>query len=209
MDQKKICASEIKKPPLLTIFISLVCMAAFLSTPIASRLIFDREAILNGQVWRLLSCHLVHFTPSHLIYNLFAFVIASWILERKSLCHLLIIYSLTAVSISMALLIFAPDMDFYGGVSGMACGLLYYCALLKQREPHLKGLCRCVLLCIPIKLALETYHQTSVLPYFEPQPFVMMPVSHIAGVVSAILLYGVISLLSAGKSRRNFHLLSG
>lgn len=179
--------------PLLTFSIIFICIVSFLLPEAASVFIFDREAILNGELWRLFSSHWVHFTDNHLIYNLFAFITAGWIIEKNSCYQFLLLYISMAFFICIVLLIFSPGMTYYGGLSGIACGLIYYCALLKNREQNWRAVCRFVIICIPIKIAIELYSNTSVLPYFGHQPFVIMPVSHIVGVVVAVIFYFVIN----------------
>ncbi len=178
-----------KRLPILTLSIVLISMVSFFSSEIASVLIFDRQAILRGEIWRLFSSHLVHFTRTHLVYNLFAFGIAGWIVERKSSSLLLFLYICMAPVMGMALLVFKPGMLFYGGLSGIACGLIYYIALLKMKEAPWKIMSRAIIICLPIKLVIELYTHASVLPYWEHQPFVIMPISHVAGVVMACLFY--------------------
>ena len=38
--------------------------------PAPAGLLFDRAALANGEVWRLLTGHLVHSDPAHLAWNL-------------------------------------------------------------------------------------------------------------------------------------------
>ncbi len=178
-----------KKLPIITFTIGFICTVSFLFPDISSMLIFDRRAIYNGEIWRLFSAHYVHMTISHLIYNLSVFVIAGWIIERKNYWHLLISYFLTAVIISISLLFFNPGMTYYGGLSGISCGLIYYCALLKIKKERWRFMCQCIIIFLPMKIAIELYSNASVLPYWGHQPFVVMPVSHVMGIATALLFY--------------------
>lgn len=178
-----------KRLPILTFSIVFICIVSFVFSKIASVLIFDRNAILNGEIWRLLSSHCVHLTINHLVYNLFVFVIAGWIVENKSYYHLLFLYILMAFGIGLVLLILKPDMIYYGGLSGIACGLIYYSALLKMEEASWRIVCQLITICLPVKIAIELYCNASVLPYWGHQPFIIMPISHVMGVAMAFLFY--------------------
>jgi rhomboid family GlyGly-CTERM serine protease len=201
MDKKE-AQKLMKKLPILTFSIIFISMISFLSPEIASVLIFDREAILNGEIWRLFSSHCVHLTINHLIYNLFAFVITGWIVERKSYYQLLFLYILMAFVICMTLLLFKPDMIYYGGLSGIACGLIYYSALLKMEEERWRIICQCITIFLPVKIAIELYSNASVLPYWGHQPFVIMPVSHVMGIATALFFYFGVKYIQSCSRRR-------
>jgi len=188
MEQKE-AQTLIKKLPIITFSIVFISMLTFLLPEAGSILIFDREAIYNGDIWRLFSSHCVHFTTNHLVYNLFVFLISGWIVESKSYFQLLFLYTVMAFSICMALLLFKPGMIYYGGLSGISCGLIYYCALLKMGEEHWRTVCQCIIVILPVKVAIELYGNASVLPYWGHQPFVIMPISHAMGIATALFFY--------------------
>src|SRR5580698_8778088 len=48
-------------------------------------LVYDRRAILSGQIWRLFTGHWVHFSTSHLVYDSLALGIAGWMIETQKL----------------------------------------------------------------------------------------------------------------------------
>ena len=62
--------------PWLTLLLSgLVAALYLLLGPAPPRLVFDHARVAQGEVWRLLSGHLVHSDAAHLAWNLAAFVI--------------------------------------------------------------------------------------------------------------------------------------
>lgn len=187
MDQKE--AQTLKKIPIITFSIVFISMGNFFLPETTSILIFDREAIFNGEIWRLFSSHWVHFSINHLVYNLLVFVISGWIVERKSYSQFLFLYTLMTFGICLALLLFKPGMIYYGGLSGISCGLIYYCALLKMGEEHWRTVCQGIIIFLPVKVAIELYSNASILPYWGHQAFVIMPVSHAMGIAIAVLFY--------------------
>src|SRR5437868_2545981 len=46
--------------------------------------VYDCEAILRGEIWRMFTGHWVHFSTSHLTYDAFALGIAGFILEQRN-----------------------------------------------------------------------------------------------------------------------------
>jgi len=185
--------SRMKGLPILTPLILFVSALSFISPEITSVFIFDRDAVVQGEVWRLFSSHFVHFTDTHLAYNLLAFGVAGWVVERKSYLHFGLLYVLMAFVISTSLFILKPAMSFYGGLSGMACGLIFYCALLGAGEPgSWRTICKLIIFFLPIKIIIEAYNSASVLPYWGQQPFVIMPISHVTGILAALMFYIVL-----------------
>ena len=190
--------------PILTAIVSLISVLSFLFPEIASVLIFDRDAVLRGEVWRVLSCHCVHFTATHLAYNLAAFGVAGWIVERKGYPLFGLLYVLTASVISTSLLILKPAMTYYGGLSGIACGIIFYGALVRAKEPGpWRRMCQFIVICLPVKIAIELCSSASILPYWGQQRFVLMPMSHAAGIGVAFLFFVVVTTAGRYPNRQD------
>jgi len=119
----------IRKLPVITTLMvgSGVVIALFPSW--SSWLIYDRSAILSGEIWRMFTGHLVHFSPSHLVYDLLALGIAGWIIETQKLPHFGWLCLLTPWLISAILLLFEPHMKLFGGLSALATTAIVYLAL--------------------------------------------------------------------------------
>jgi rhomboid family GlyGly-CTERM serine protease len=162
-------------------------------------LIYDRAAIFKGEVWRLFSSHLVHFTKLHLFYNLMAFGVAGWIIEYRGYQHFVPLCLLMAFFISVFLMVMKPGMIYYGGLSGLASGAVYYLALFGLRESHpWRLVCIVTLFFVPIKIFLEMDMNQSIFAYSGP--FMIMPLSHIIGCLVAVFLFLV---YSSGNSYRD------
>jgi len=196
--------SIIMRIPKVTCFILVVSVISSISPEIASVFIFDRSAILKGEVWCILTCHFVHFSNLHLGYNLLAFGIAGWIIENKDYRHFSRLCILMAALISISLFILEPDVSYYGGLSGMACGSIYYCALWGTSENRSwRTICMLVIFIVPIKIADEICNSASVLPYWGQQTFVPMPTSHLIGTVVATLNYLIDKYKQTAQANRS------
>lgn len=189
MDEKK-QKSIIMGLPIFPILIILVSLLSSVLPELSSVFIFDRSALVRGEIWRMFTCHFVHFSYPHLSYNIFAFGIAGYVIKKKNYPHFCLLYLCLAFTISISLFILRPTMNYYGGLSGIACGALYYIALKGIKEPSpWKRICVLIVFFLPIKIALEIYNNTSVLPYWEHQSFVPMHTSHIIGCLVAASFY--------------------
>lgn len=91
---------------------------------------YQRAVILDGELWRVLTGHLVHYSHTHLLWDVLAFAVLATLTERQ-LGHagLVKLLLLLAAVISASLLLFAPAMATYAGISGINYGLLVFVAL--------------------------------------------------------------------------------
>jgi rhomboid family GlyGly-CTERM serine protease len=86
---------------------------------------FDRSAIAAGEVWRLLSGHLVHLGVSHLALNL-AGLLLVWYLVGAAFSRMqwLIVLVADFVVVNLGLWFLQPQLAWYVGLSGILHGLL-------------------------------------------------------------------------------------
>lgn len=174
--------------PIWTLSILLLSIISYALPEVSSTFIYDRTAILKGEVWRLLTSHLVHFSNLHLFYNLLAFAIAGLIIEHQGYRYFALLCLLMAFFISVFLMIMKPDMHYYGGLSGLAYGSIYYIALFGlNKSPPWRLMCVVTIFILPLKIILEIYLGESILP--GQQNFTVMPLSHIIGCLVALLLF--------------------
>ena len=180
----------ISRIPIYTISFLALCIASSKVNTLASLFVYDREAIFRGELWRLITSHFVHFGDLHLFYNILVFGIIGWIIEYKGFRHFKLLCLLMACSISVVLLVLKPDMIYFGGLSGIACGSILYCSLLCLREPSpWRTISIFSIIFLFVKISLETYNDGSLLPYWGTQDFIPMPISHIAGCLTAFILF--------------------
>lgn len=86
---------------------------------------YDREAIEGGQLWRLVTCHLVHMNAWHMAMNLTGFLLCWFfftdLMTRRMLWTWL---AASAPVVGLAFFFLDPDMNRYVGLSGLLHGLL-------------------------------------------------------------------------------------
>lgn len=174
-----------------------LCIVAFVimlvGDGVAEMLRFQRDAILGGDLWRLLSGHLVHLGWMHLLLNLSGLGLI-WVLtgDSFSASGWWLVLFLCALFTAIGLLIFNPDLQWYVGLSGILHGLL-----LAGLLAHLivgRGEALMLLLVLSAKLGWEQFYGP--LPGSEASVGGTVVVdAHlygaIGGAVSAVLLLGV------------------
>jgi rhomboid family GlyGly-CTERM serine protease len=140
---------------------------------------YEREAVENGELWRLVSGHLVHLGFGHLWPNLAALAVIGALFEgvfRNADWWRLSIVS--AAAIDLGLYLFEPSVLWYVGLSGVLHGLVAAgaLALLVQKQ----ALGAVLALGLAAKLAFEQI--------VGPVPFTAQSVG--GPVVVAAHLYG-------------------
>nr|WP_322784235.1 rhombosortase [Photobacterium obscurum] len=120
----------------LVIAISLMFIAQWPS--IQDWLAWDRNAIQDGEVWRILTGNLTHTNWPHMIMNSLALAIISFIF-RTHFSVRLYSYLLLVLAISVGLGIFASEIQWYAGLSGVLHGLFGWGAVKDIQAKHKGG----------------------------------------------------------------------
>lgn len=100
---------------------------------------YERPAILDGEVWRLLTGHLEHLGWSHLLMNL-AGLWLLWLLYGDSLSNLwwCVMLGATGLGISLGLLMLDPKLIWYVGLSGILHGV-FSCGIICRLRAGARG----------------------------------------------------------------------
>ncbi|MDX1443656.1 MAG: rhombosortase [Gammaproteobacteria bacterium] len=97
---------------------------------------YERAAVLDGEIWRLASGHLVHLSASHLWLNLGGMALVVLLFGRAvpaGQWWLAALFSLLVTSAGF--LILEPQLQWYVGLSGMLHGLILAGAYLDVTFP--------------------------------------------------------------------------
>jgi len=119
-------------PVLLALISALLALGG---ADMAGALRYQHAEILHGQLWRLLSAHLLHLGGAHLLLNLggLGLIWALFARELSGPAGWLVLLS-SALGVSLGLLLFDPGLDWYVGLSGVLHGLFAAGALRHWRE---------------------------------------------------------------------------
>ena len=142
--------------PWATASVALAAIITFSSAQLADIFIYKRSLIFTGQIWRTWTGHIVHFGPSHLLWDLAVFLPAGCWLERLQPRSARWLYLLGPPLISVVMLAFDPTLERYAGLSGLAMGTLVLLAAVQlQNKNESAWLWLGVLLLVTAKMVLE------------------------------------------------------
>ena len=108
------------------------CLCALQSFSVTLEL--DRQLVFSGEVWRIWSGHFVHTNIPHLLLNIVAALLLYFaFFSTIKLAELLACSFIFTALISLALLYFYPELEWYNGLSGLLHALTIYCSIRMMR----------------------------------------------------------------------------
>ena len=173
-----------KSYPFVTLSISILALVVFYEPDISALSFYNRDLILNGELWRLVTAPIAHFSKSHLFWNVSVFTVFGCYLETSHKSAFSIICGLTTLLTGFVYLIFAQKLHVYGGLSGLATGIVFYTGLYMFFQKGSK-LWILLIILIMIKLIIETAFGEMIFVSTEKIVFVVLPSSHFLGCLCA------------------------
>ena len=104
--------------PKWTLLVCVLATAIFLVPTLQDTMIYDREAIIGRQWWRLITGNLAHLSTSHFAYDALALLIIGTVAELRGTRYVWLVYLTAGVAIGAAVFIASPKLRFYGGCQG-------------------------------------------------------------------------------------------
>ncbi|MGZ5200949.1 MAG: rhombosortase [Telluria sp.] len=124
----------------VSLLLAVACIAlALLPDDVQGLLAFERHAILSGEVWRLWSAHLVHFSWKHALADgVVLFSMARLAEQEFGSRRLAVTLAIAAPLISLVLLGLVPALIEYRGASAIAVlvGVIAAAALWRDERWH-------------------------------------------------------------------------
>ena len=129
-------------------------------------------------LWRMFTCHLVHWSAEHLFYDGICFaIIASMLPAWKTLACLAISARVVAITVTLAY----PEMTAYGGLSGVNCALFVVWALHIAKQSKTIGGLALVAIIAKTLFEIQAGHT-----FFVTNTFIPANMAHVAGIVAGV-----------------------
>jgi rhomboid family GlyGly-CTERM serine protease len=166
---------------------------------------FDRAAILKGEIWRLFTGHLVHWSAEHFYLDALVFVAQGIVFEPRIGRAYARVLGIAGGAISLSLLLFQSDLAAYRGISGLINTQLVLGTGLFVFDPDLKRSVNAFYLAVlsvhMFKIAYETVFKV---PFFVTDALgdmgLFTPLAHLGGVM--VGLYYLLGSIRAGAKTR-------
>lgn len=161
--------------------------------------IYDRNRVLDGELWRIGTGHLVHFSWEHLAFNLGVFVLTGCFLEHRLGIWYGWLLALSALASGLYFLLFLPDMAQYGGLSGLVTANVVCLSLLEiQHNKKTRLFWTAILLLVVAKIAYEILVKATIFVSTVDARFEVVPSAHLIGAVVAIACFTGLNTLKRG-----------
>jgi rhomboid family GlyGly-CTERM serine protease len=190
--------------PIWTLVICTSAVLIFGSAAIQAFLIYDRNAIAHGELWRLVTGNFAHFSITHLGYDLVTFLIVGTIIEVRGYRYFSTLCFSAATLIGVVLYFAEPAMHYYAGLSGVATAAVTYLCLHGLTEKGTwRWLCVAMLVGLSAKIGIELALGNSLLFDIGMHEFVPVPLSHLVGAITALLLFVLVRLSELGRGAQD------
>ena len=167
--------------------------------PASEFLVYQREAVLAGDLGRLVSAHFAHADGNHLAWNLVALIILGGLLEHREGVGRFLLYLLAGI-VSVNLFIAGQSqLAAYCGLSGVLNTLLAGVLASYYRVPALRNLVRATAAAAALKIAVEvTGDQALLIQTAWPS----VPLAHLWGFSGGLLVAIVLHQYSRRRPDR-------
>ena len=176
-----------KRLPYITLILTAVALSIHIYHPLRPHLIYTRAALSDGDLWRLISCHWVHLNADHLLWSSMTFFFLGSVCEFIARARYVITLSISVIFIPIAIWLIMPDLEVYGGLSGLDCSLYsLLIALFIKREWHSQNwfwiICYTILIVLlPAKIIYEMSSGLTIFVNNIHTDMAPVPLSHLVG----------------------------
>lgn len=188
----RVVGSGVPRFPWATLAIAFAAVAIWVWPRGQEILLYERGRIVGGEWWRLFTAHGVHWSMSHLGWNLAVFLPAGIWVERIAATRTRWFFLCAPAIIGISLLAGDAALARYAGLSGMGVGVLTLLALTKLAgKSEERWVWQGVLLLLAVKIATEFLLGRALFAHFEAGQIRPMPLAHLAGAACAVLVHGI------------------
>jgi rhomboid family GlyGly-CTERM serine protease len=186
-------AAKVMRPgnnriPWVTALVAVLALVAWIAPALSEAWVLDRDAVLRGEVWRLWTGHLVHFSTGHLGWNLLVVVCVGIWIERAGFRGGRWLWLIAPPWIGLVILAGEPHLRRYGGLSGLATAGIVFAGLSELRgRGSLRILGGAMVALVGLKIGWEFLSGNSVFAHFEGGNVRVDPLSHLAGAGTAFI----------------------
>ena len=161
-------------------------------------LVYDRNAILGGEWWRVWTGNFVHFGWLHCLLDTGLYFLIGWTLVYNYKWWLNV-FALVfmPLAVTFTLFFFEPGMVRYGGISGMNVGFLVWLALAGWQRSWRDWFWPAFLGIHVAELIWEAYNggQGGGAIRFDDPTIRIATLAHVGGAAFGIVMWGVMNLL--------------
>jgi rhomboid family GlyGly-CTERM serine protease len=173
--------------PWVSLTLVVIAVAVMPLGSLSGWLQYDRTAVENGQLWRIVTCQLTHWSWNHLLWDAAALALLGSVLERIDRRAMLVCLGISGLVVPAVVHFGLPELVTYRGLSGIDSAVFVLLAVLLLRQGWAEGdhlwtaACLTMLAGFTAKIGFEVV--TAGTLFVDAQACNMLPVPwvHVAG----------------------------
>lgn len=174
-----------RRLPVFTTVVALLAVLISADPSVASSMQFDRAAVVRGEMWRVVTCHLTHWTTDHLVWDVLTFAVLGVIAERANRRRFAACLIASAVAVPLSVASARPELTIYRGLSGIDSALF----ALVLTEVFRSGVAGRVLatvagVAMASKIGFEWFTGQTLFVDAAAGEFTPVPTAHVVGAVA-------------------------
>ena len=191
--------------PLVTLALAAIAGVVAAAPALQLHLVGAREEIVAGEIWRLLTAHVVHASANHFAWDLAAFVVLGVLCERAGRARFVACLCGSALLIPAGLWLWQPTLSSYCGLSGIDSALfvLLVAGVLRRaaaaRQPFVVVAASLLAAGFVAKVG---YEFTTASTVFVTSVGTPVPLAHVIGAVVGLACGIIPRVLVGGGPRR-------
>lgn len=184
---KSAIVNKLKRVPYVSLVLTTVALLIHFYHPLRPQLLYTRTALTDGDFWRLISCHWVHLNTDHLLWSAMTFLVLGSFCEIMDRMKYIMAVGISTVLIPLAIWFVMPNLQVYGGLSGLDCSLYsLLIVLFIKREWNIQKwswiiFYAIMLVLLPAKIIYEMTSDSTIFVNSIHTNMVPVPLSHLAG----------------------------
>jgi len=179
----------IRRIPILTISLLLLLIGLHWMVEDKTSLYFSATGIQRGEIWRIVSGHLMHADLQHLLWNCLGLLVLGTLLESRSRLVLLAALGAGIVFVSGLLLTPYPQLEYYCGLSGVLNTLLLVALWFEWRLTRSWAIVL-ITCCSIAKVIVEVSQGISIVTQISWPPYAW---SHVAGLFGGLCVIWILA----------------
>lgn len=120
--------------PVISIFMTLISLILYLCGDTTAFLQYDRTLIADGELWRCITGHWIHWSFEHFLWCTITFVVLGSICELLDRRGFILSLSVSAFIIPLVCWFADPEMLLYRGLSGICSSIFMVGSILMIRK---------------------------------------------------------------------------
>jgi rhomboid family GlyGly-CTERM serine protease len=189
-----------RRLPLITLILTATAVAIhLLGQPFQSAMEYDRAAVAAGQFWRLVTCQWVHWSTSHLVWDVAVFLVVGAACETRGRLKTVAALAIAVLAVPLAVHGLSPAVTNFRGLSGIDSAL-FGLALALIVEEGLRqrrwGMVAAGAAGISLFVSKCAYEMTTSKALFvESADFDVLPLAHLVGLAVGLGVGAFVGLI--------------